>query len=391
MNSIFVEMDLNFLNGEYYDEEIGKLNEDYLTDERRISRIRSFLDLVREIRKQNDIKSLRDGEYLSGVIDNNLNLLSGDRTRLHELRQKLLKLYREYGEKCDRIRRGIESEGEMEKLLEYWIDAISNSSLDDDDKEELEKMRFDRIDKLKKIEEKKKNYTKFPCIQSMRIRDLRSISSSRVSKGPPKQQVGIIIYWFEESLTNGEFDSRRRDHITKILLDNYENIDLDIVWDKWVRCLSDVQINEKYDNVKMRRTSYDVICMIEEYLNVRDISRKRLPMRPDYKGPKGYPFIHANVERKIFDFIIPDYVAPMGEVFDQIKNTDLVIEEYKKSLYVSINQINVEKIRKKILDDMLKLDSVLEKKEYLNMVMKVLVTREKEDVNGIFDLFDFEY
>src|SRR5271155_4184105 len=66
------------LDGDYYDDEIKKLDENYLIDGRTIPRICVFLDLTRDIREKtnigDDIERLRDGRYLSVEIDNSILL-----------------------------------------------------------------------------------------------------------------------------------------------------------------------------------------------------------------------------------------------------------------------------------------------------------------------------
>src|SRR5277367_6381462 len=109
------------LDGDYYDDEIKKLDENYLIDGRTISRIRVFLDLTRDIREKtnigDDIERLRDGRYLSVEIDNSI-LLNGDKTRLHELRQRMLESCQkqESNNKYDELMREISESGDREKL-----------------------------------------------------------------------------------------------------------------------------------------------------------------------------------------------------------------------------------------------------------------------------------
>src|SRR5271170_4990385 len=109
------------LDGDYYDDKIKKINEKYLNDGRTILRICVFLDLVRNIREKtnigDDIERLRDRRYLSVEIDNSI-LLNGDKTRLHELRQRMLELCQkqESNNKYDELMREILESRDQKKL-----------------------------------------------------------------------------------------------------------------------------------------------------------------------------------------------------------------------------------------------------------------------------------
>jgi hypothetical protein len=274
----------------------------------------------------------------------------------------------------------------MERLLEFWKKEIIDSSLVDG-KKELEDMRLARIEKLKEQEEngKKRKNVNFPCKQLNKRRNSQHEIPESRELGSPEHQIGFMIYHYRESLKYDQFDS---EYITQLLLDKYDNIDLDIVWDKWVKRLSDDEINDKYEDKQKKMLSFEIICDIEKYLMMKNMSRKRLPKNPEYKGIKGYRFIHG---KKNYGPWSPwNFIAPMGEIIDPFVNIGFVIDEYEKSLFSIPDRANVEKIRGNLQRDIMELKSNSEKRDFLIKVMKILVTREMED-DGIFEWIDFEY
>jgi hypothetical protein len=275
------------LNGDYYEDEIKKLDESYFIDGRTSGRIFRFLDIIRLIHESEDLKE--DG-YVNGII-NRSKISDDDKIRLHNIRRDILKIQEKYySEIFKKIKEGIEFEDDMERLMKFWKKEIDESSLDNIDKKKLDDLRFRRIDKIK---QDKLNQT-----------------------------------------------LRKRPH--------------------------------------------------EDEVYVSNKKRKRLPANNKYKKIKGYPFIHGYIQRSLWNPL--NYISPMGEIFDSIQSINLIIDEYKKSLNpIFMIQMNVEKIRKKLQLDMSKLETNSEKRKFLEKITKILVTREKDDDEGIFDLFDFEY
>ena len=80
----------------------------------------------------------------------------------------------------------------------------------------------------------------------------------------------------------------------------------------------------------------------------------------------------------------------MTEVFDPVKNIELMIEEYRKSSISLPTDSNIERISVKLWQDMSGLRSDVEKREYLEKVARVLVMRDDNE-DGIFDFVDFKF
>jgi len=281
----------------------------------------------------------------------------------------------------------------------------------------LNELRLERIEELKNnpqkrpLEEEENGDATLPCEPSTKKRKMNIIPKTRESNGTSDHQVRWIVYVYEETLNERDqdlFDSDHRERVIKMILAGYDNIDdekeyLDIFWNKWVKGMSDDEINNLYKKKKLKEDVLNVICKINEYVYMLkktmndSMSRRRLPKNPNYKDLIQRPFIHGRRNDGIWT---PwDFIAPMGEIIDPIKNIDLVMDEYKKSLLnlLSISKEDFEIIRKTLINHMIKLETGEEKTKFLDKVTKILVTRElndtsdDNDMNDIFDSFNFIY
>jgi hypothetical protein len=87
----------------------------------------------------------------------------------------------------------------------------------------------------------------------------------------------------------------------------------------------------------------------------------------------------------------------MLEVVDNRENVELIMAEYKRSLQnpSEISAANFQKIEETLVQGISKYDNDSEKKEYLQKVFDILISRklndveDDDDIDNMFDSFDF--
>ncbi|CAG8586931.1 9020_t:CDS:2, partial [Scutellospora calospora] len=126
-----------------------------------------------------------------------------------------------------------------------------------------------------------------------------------------------------------------------------------------------------------------------------NISTNRLKKDKMYKPLKGYPFVYR---RKEFNILNPLWMPE--EQLDNIRNIELIIGEYKESLFdkLSITQKNIDTIQSTLSEMMGYYETEKEKRNFLELTVEVLVNGnievddiEDESIRNILYIEDDEF
>lgn len=385
------------VDGGLYEQMISDIQNQYLTGDRNVNlltekRIDRYNELLKtqefnRIKKgmedETDILNLSDGGMWNREILNSIILNTGDRRELERLRDSLFKNAQDE----DEIERGINNETRLESMFStgHWGLRISESDLNENAKRRLNDLRLRRMNEL--------------IDQEVGDLSLRKRSEVEIKK------------YISEKEQNSKF--KDENEIEKGI-DDETNLDSLLNTGHWSLRISESglskDVKRRLDDLRLKQMSglidQEVDNLLPKEAKLEDsIDRRRLPKNPDYKDLKRHPFIMGKKEHKSLEYggrtlwNPMSIIKPSGEIFDPIVNVDMIIVEYKKSLAdpLSVSDENVEKIRKRLIDYMTKLENDDQRVEFLTKVTKILINRElndtsdDNDLNDLFDAFDFSY
>jgi hypothetical protein len=364
----------------------------------------SSSNLLIEIENSDDIEKLSDNGYYDVILKS--NQISGDVSNMQQVRIKRLARLIQF----NFINKSMREERELKNLLEdgMWGRAIDNSSkLDDTDKESLRKLRELLSRKVKE----------FNIIKEIIIGETRQIflsSNGRIEKMIFESTIldrddklelnNIRIHYLQmlntenqeptSSISISGSDINKSTHSIDISGSNTENREPTHSIDISGSNMENYEPTHSVDVLDSNTENHEPTLKRKSSAVLESEHNKlRLRKREDHKKLKRRPFIVGRKKKN--DLWNPiNIMKPAGEILDPDKNINFIIDEYKKSLLdsSSISEDNIKKIRNVLRDHMINLDIDSEKIDFLEKITKILINGESDDdLNFIFDTFDFDY
>jgi len=221
-------------------------------------------------------------------------------------------------------------------------------------------------------------------------------------------QISFIVDEYKKTLNDEDkrkFSRIKIDHVKKTIRDTLTNSRdkkslLDVLYYVWVLGKDDTFLyNKRYTKTKINEGK-SLSNNINIYLYEEEPRKKRLrgtewvrlEKDSNYRNPRKYPmiFVKGTVS----------FGNPLGlpsQIIDDVENIKQIMIQYQKSLAnkLSITQENVNKIQDTLHKGMSKYNEQDDKKEYLEKIFRILVTRElndyedDDDINDVFNSFEF--
>ncbi|CAG8602328.1 972_t:CDS:2, partial [Scutellospora calospora] len=242
---------------------------------------------------------------------------------------------------------------------------------EDKTKEKLNQIRIDRINSLQTLIQPKTKIPKRPRIPDDPIlRQLNNADSKRNINGTPELQILYIINQYRKILDNDslkKFPSLKIKPILDIIKKSYN-------------------IKNKYTKKRIEETD----ALTKELINYlydeqprkkANISINRLKKDKTYKQLKTYPLIYRKKKYSPWNLL-----WMQEEQIDDIQNIELIIDEYKESLFdkLSITKKNINIIQNTLSEMMGYYKTEDEKRNFLELTVEVLVN-SNIDVDDIED------
>ena len=125
---------------------------------------------------------------------------------------------------------------------------------------------------------------------------------------------------------------------------------------------------------------------------LRGTEHVRLEKDSNYRNPRKYPMIFVKGT-----VLLGNPLSLPSQIIDDVENIKQIMIQYQKSLAnkLSITRDNINKIQDILHKGMSKYNEQDDKKEYLEKIFRILVTRElndyedDDDINDVFDSFEF--
>ncbi|CAG8566291.1 11353_t:CDS:2, partial [Scutellospora calospora] len=284
--------------------------------------------------------------------------------------------------------------------LQNWekviVESLDENFLSEDKtKEKLNQIRIDRINSLQNPVQPKSKIPKRPRTpEDPILRKPNKAEKERNINGTPESQILNIISQYRKTLDNDslkKFPRLKIKPVSDIIKKSYDNSKnkkslLDVLYYMWV-----LGKDEKFllENKYTKRRIEETETLTKELINYlyeeqprkkTHISTYRLKKDKMYKPLKTYPLVYR---KKGYSPFNPLWMQE--EQLDEIRNIELIIGEYKESLFdkLSITQKNIDTIQSTLSEMMGYYKNENEKRDFLNLIVKVLV-------NGNIDVDEIE-
>ncbi|CAG8625400.1 4969_t:CDS:2 [Cetraspora pellucida] len=378
-----------------------------------------LLDLICNSENINDISF--DSEISQDIQTLNQMLLTRNRNviLLENIRRQNYN-----NELYDILKTAIEEEKDIEKLKNTWLEAINKLEQEyltnDRNKLILQQLLNKRIEELQQpievpkqpsperpqakrpIEEVENNY---PTTNPDKAEPNRNLA------GSVEKQILDIISQYRKTLSAEDlrkyFSRTKIKPVTDIITNVYNTSRdkcslLDVLYYKWVLGKDDSFLFEKrYKLSKINKTT-KLIDELNNFFYYEELLKKkmiitinRLKKRVNYRKLRKHPMIMVLSQ-------IP-WQNPLGfpeEKVDTIASVNIIINKYKKSLadIFEITQKNIDIIQQTLSNMMLNYNTENKKKEFLDVVTKVLINADleiedikHEEIKKMFYSFDFNF
>ncbi|CAG8786056.1 13673_t:CDS:1, partial [Racocetra persica] len=385
----------------YYDERIGEIREEFLTNRKKddLHILRRWkLDVIQSetedelfdinlelIENIQDLKELDDNSDIAQDIKNfNQTLLTGNRN-IQDLIEKRKQYYN--NGVYDNFIASINIETNVEELQNNWKTKIE-TEIDKKYLSQPKSIEFLNSLREQRIEELRRPSAKRPFEEDLSpTRLLDNVKPKRSMGGNINTQVSWIVEEYRKTLNK---DDRKKlvpkstiEHIKDLIKESSSKSKdsktlLDVFYYIWVLGKDEKYLlDQKYTSKKIEEAK-TISTDINNYLwrivkKKIKTERNRLEKDPNYRNLTKYPFL-----------VMPGKFSlsnPLGfpeEKIDNVININQIMIQYKESLLdkFSITPENLDIIHKTLLEKMNKLSDDKVKKEYLSKVFKMLVTRE---------------
>jgi len=363
-----------------------------------------LIDLYQDLQDFDD-----DSDLAKDILRLNQSLLTGG----HNVEDLVNKRKIRYAnEKYDNFEFAINLEEKSDELENTWKRKI-DSEIDQQyltsprSLEKLHQLRRHRMDVLNTQPVGKRPPPDDPLQEYFPTRITDRARKTRNYAGNVNAQISSIVDEYKKTLRRDDrkqLTSRiKNDHVKKMIHDAYEKSRngkslLDAFYDVWILGAEDKDLLAKSFTKKRIDEARELSKNIDNYVwliskkRIRGTERIRLPPNPNYQMIKYYPKLIKNV-----GFSLNNPLGFMLEVVDNRENVELIMAEYKRSLQnpSEISAANFQKIEETLVQGISKYDNDSEKKEYLQKVFDILISRklndveDDDDIDNMFDSFDF--
>ncbi|CAG8628344.1 11023_t:CDS:2, partial [Scutellospora calospora] len=334
--------------------------------------IKRYNDLVERISNEKDIIKLEDKNLYDIEIGNiNESLLEGENTRerLHIIRRNRL-----------------------------------DSLLNNEENETYDTIKL-RISELESIPKQPKRPLPIEDEEDIPTRNIDKASESRNLIGDSVRQINYIISEYKKTLSDDDkrfFNRVKTSNVRQMIKVAYEkSLDkrslLNVFYNIWVLSKDDRFLLSKGFTKKKIQEGKKLSEDINDYLYA-NTKRLRNMELPRLKKKSGF---NMETRPRIYLKSTQSFLMnPLGfpeEKIDNIKNVQVIIDQYKKSLSnpFDILEKDINTLQDTLTEYMLNYNSEDEKKKYLDKITRILlkgeIKPEDDDIIDIFNSFDFIY